>query len=176
MEFTTQVLPKSSAMCNTTLISSSMKPAPRKSIQESVRVRGATAVAIALALAGCSAAKPILYPNAYYASVGPDIAQRDIMECRAMAEAAGARPDLGRGAAVAGTTALGALVGAASGAVGGAVVGEAGSGAGIGAASGATANLLYGLIGLRSARPSDAYVNFVNLCLANRGYQIAGWD
>jgi Glycine-zipper domain len=131
---------------------------------------------IALLAAGCSTARPILYPNPHYKEVGLETAQHDVQACRALAHDAGASESRGWGGDVAGSTALGAGVGAASGAVGGAVVGAAGSGSAIGAASGATASLLYSLLGLRRSRPSDAYVNFVNQCLVDRGYQVTGWQ
>ncbi|MGH7209412.1 MAG: glycine zipper family protein, partial [Nitrospiraceae bacterium] len=104
----------------------------------------AVSLLILLGLVGCSGPKPILYPNPHFEAVGSDTVQRDIAECRNMAEAAGATPERGKGAKIAGSTVAGAGVGAAGGAVGGAVVGAAGSGSAIGAASGATMGLLRG--------------------------------
>lgn len=125
-------------------------------------------------LGGCATARPVLYPNEHLQNVGQASADRDIAECKSLAEAAGA--DAGRGGAgrAAGSTLGGAAVGAASGAVGGAVIGSAGAGSAIGAASGATAGLIRSLFG-RSG-PNPAYQAFVNRCLQERGYDVVGWD
>jgi len=120
-----------------------------------------------LGLVACSGPRPILYPNAHLEAVGSDTAQRDIAECRHMAEAAGATPERGKGAKIAGSTVTGAGIGAAGGAVGGAVVGAAGSGS-------ATMGLLRGLFS--SPKPSQAYMHFVDRCLKERGYEPMGWE
>jgi hypothetical protein len=129
---------------------------------------------IAVAMAGCSATRPVLYPNEHFKAVGPDVAQRDIDDCMALAKSAGANSGSGTAGHVATTTAVGAALGAATGAVGGAIVGSAGTGAAIGAASGGTAGLLGGIF----SRPqhSPAFENFVNRCLQERGYQSMGWN
>lgn len=131
-----------------------------------------------LLVMGCAGAKPILAPNQYFKSVGAETAETDVEDCRKMAEAAGASEGAGKAGKVAGQTVVGAGVGAASGAVGGAVVGAAGSGSAIGAAGGAVAGLLMGLIHLATG-PSQAdrtYQNFVNVCLKEKGYDVAGWQ
>ena len=97
---------------------------------------------LSLALSGCAAPKPILYPNAHYQQVGADAAQADIQDCIAMAKEAGASPDEGKTAQVATGTVGGGAVGSAAGAVGGAILGHPGRGAMVGAASGATAGFL----------------------------------
>jgi len=125
-------------------------------------------------IAACAGPKPILYPNGHYQAVGPEIAKQDIAECRDVAEAAGARPTEGRAGRVAGSTAVGAGVGAAGGAVGGAVVGAAGRGSAVGAASGATIGLLRGLF--TRPRPGQAYMNVVDRCLKEKGYEPMGWE
>jgi hypothetical protein len=130
---------------------------------------------IILAMIGCSGPRPILYPNAHFKEVGQKAAEQDIAECRAMAEAAGATPGKGKTAETAKNSAAGAGVGAVSGAVGGAVIGSAGRGAAIGAAGGATAGLLRGLLSGPS-KPNQAYINFVNRCLKERGYELTGWE
>lgn len=135
----------------------------------------ATAVyLLALLLAACAGPKPILYPNDHLKSVGQETAKQDIAECRDMAEAAGAKPGQGRAGQVAGSTAVGAGVGAAGGAVGGAILGAAGSGSAIGAASGATMGLLRGIFS--RPKPGQGYINFVNRCLKERGYETVGWE
>ena len=128
----------------------------------------------AFAFVSCAGPKPILYPNAHLQTVGQDAAKQDIAECREMAEAAGAKPGEGKAGQVAGSTVVGAGVGAAGGAVGGAIYGAAGHGSAIGAASGATIGLLRGLFS--RPRPGQGYINFVNRCLKERGYEPVGWD
>ena len=131
-----------------------------------------------LLLIACSTAHPILYPNAHLQSVGKEIAEQDIETCRQLAETAGAEEGSGTAGRVATGTAVGAGVGAASGAVGGAISGAAGSGSMIGAASGAVWGLLislfYATVG--PTEPNQAYTNFVNRCLQEKGYEVSGWQ
>lgn len=133
-----------------------------------------TAVAILSVLVTACAPKPILYPNAHYKNVGAETADHDIEECSAMAKDAGATPSQGKTGQVAGNTTAGGAVGSAAGAVGGAVVGHPGRGAMVGAASGATAGFLRGLF--RRSPPSNAYKQFVQRCLKERGYDPVGWE
>lgn len=94
-----------------------------------------------------------------------------------MAESAGAEVETGKAGRVATGTAVGAGVGAASGAVGGAISGSAGTGSMIGAASGAVWGLLMGLWNMSgSSQPNQAYTNFVNRCLQEKGYEVTGWQ
>lgn len=123
---------------------------------------------------GCSAHKPILYPNAHYQQVGADAAEADIKDCLALAEQAGASATEGKTAQVAGGTVAGGAVGSAAGAVGGAIVGHPGRGAMVGAASGATAGFLRGLF--KRPAPSRAFTNYVDRCLRERGYDPTGWQ
>jgi hypothetical protein len=119
---------------------------------------------------GCSSMRPIVYANDKYRQVGQAGADRDIDECLALAEQAGATPgSAGHGENVV----KGATAGAAGGAVGGAISGGAGAGAAAGAAGGAAASLLWGW--MTPKPPSEVHVNYVNQCLADRGYQVAGW-
>jgi len=132
--------------------------------------------AIGLLLAACSSTRPVLYPNAHLHSVGTDVADQDIEACRQLAESAGAEEGSGKAGRVATSTGVGAGIGAASGAVGGAISGAAGSGSLIGAASGAVWGLLSGLFRAGSSAPSQAYTNFVNRCLQEKGYEVTGWQ
>jgi hypothetical protein len=127
-------------------------------------------------LGACSSAKPVLYPNTHLQSVGKETAEQDITDCRQMAESAGAEPQTGKTGRVAKTTAVGAGAGAASGAVGGAISGAPGLGSLIGAVSGAMWGLLMGLFTSSSSQPSQAYTNFVNRCLEEKGYEVTGWQ
>jgi hypothetical protein len=129
-------------------------------------------VPIALAACAASPSRPVLYPNEHMREVGQQQAKRDLAQCESMARTAGATSS-DKSGKVAKETAAGAGIGAASGAVGGAISGAAGSGAAIGAAAGATAALLHGLFS--SPPPNTAYVEFVNRCLSERGYEITGW-
>jgi hypothetical protein len=129
---------------------------------------------IMLFVVACAAPKPILYPNAHLHEVGEEVAGRDIDECREMAKDAGATESQGKSGQVAGSTAAGGAIGSASGAVGGAVVGYPGRGAMVGAAGGATAGFLRGLF--RRSPPSNAYKQFVQRCLKERGYDPVGWE
>jgi uncharacterized protein YcfJ len=125
-------------------------------------------------VAGCAAPKPILYPNDHLRQVGQEVADRDVNECREMANDAGATASQGKSGQVAGSTAAGGAIGSASGAVGGAVVGHPGRGAMVGAAAGATGGFLRGLF--RRSPPSNAYKQFVQRCLKERGYDPVGWE
>ena len=131
-----------------------------------------------LLLAACSTAHPVLYPNEHLQSVGKEVAEQDIEACRQSAEAAGAEQGSGKAGRVATGTAVGAGVGAASGAVGGAISGAAGRGSLIGAASGAVWGLLISLYHVVAgpSQPNEAYTNFVNRCLQERGYEVTGWQ
>lgn len=131
-------------------------------------------IPVLLLMSGCAAPKPILYPNAHLKQVGESAAAQDIEDCSAMAKEAGATPSQGKGGQVAGSTAAGGVIGSAAGAVGGAVVGHPGRGAMVGAAGGATGGLLRGLF--RKSPPSQAFKQFVNRCLQERGYEPVGWE
>jgi hypothetical protein len=139
-----------------------------------VTARLAGILIIMLLGVGCTAPKPILYPNAHLQEVGEEVANRDIGECRQMAKDAGATESQGKSGQVAGSTTAGGAIGSAGGAVGGAVVGHPGRGAMVGAASGATVGFLRGLF--RRSPSSNAYKQFVQRCLKERGYDPVGWE
>ncbi|BCA54677.1 hypothetical protein W02_18170 [Nitrospira sp. KM1] len=143
-----------------------------------MRAAGKAAVLFSclLFLTSCAGPKPVLYPNAHLQSVGKDTADQDIESCRQLAESSGAEKGTGKGGRVAKSTAIGAGVGAASGAVGGAIVGSAGTGSLVGAASGAVWGFLMGLFTTGSSQPNQAYTNFVNRCLQEQGYEVTGWQ
>jgi hypothetical protein len=42
--------------------------------------------AVLLVLSGCATQRPVLYPNAKYNQVGPEVAQRDVDDCIRLAE------------------------------------------------------------------------------------------
>ena len=131
-------------------------------------------LAVGLGLAACAGPSPVLYPNNHYQAVGKAAAERDIEDCRRLADSAGADSGSSQAASTAGSTAAGGAIGGAAGAAGGAITGAAGTGAAIGAASGAAAGLVRSLF--TSGGPSQAYRNVVNRCLRERGYEPVGWD
>jgi uncharacterized protein YcfJ len=136
-------------------------------------MKPAVGLFLVVCVASC-APKPILYPNQHYKDVGQETAERDIEDCSRMAKDAGATASRRKTGQVAGSTVGGGAVGSAAGAVGGAVVGHPGRGAMVGAASGATAGFLRGLF--RRSPPSQAYTQFVQRCLKERGYDPVGWE
>lgn len=131
-------------------------------------------------LSACSGTRPVLYPNAHMQSVGKEAAEQDIEACREMAESAGVEESSGKAGRVATNTAVGAGAGAASGAIGSMISGaSAGLGSMIGAASGAVWGLLTGVFSAvvgPSHQPNQAYTNFVNRCLQEKGYEVTGWQ
>ena len=140
--------------------------------------KGLLLVVGSLVLTACSTAQPILYPNAHMQSVGKEIAEKDIEACRQLAESAGAEEGSGKAGRVATGTVVGGGVGAAAGAVGGAISGSVGRGSMIGAASGAVWGFLIGLYHAVAgpSQPNQAYTNFVNRCLQEKGYEVTGWQ
>ena len=102
------------------------------------------AIIVVMALAGCATQRPVLYPNAKYNHVGPEVAQRDIDDCIRLAESHGITHDGGEKVARRGAT--GAVVGGAIGAGVGAVRGDIGGRAAAGAAGGAAGGAASGAI------------------------------
>ncbi len=141
-----------------------------------MRTPVAWALCAALMLSACSGPRPVLYENPHLKSVGKEVADQDIEACKEAAESAGAKEGSGKAGSVAKNTAVGAGVGAASGAVGGAISGSPGLGSAIGAASGAVWGLLMGLFNAGSSQPSQAYTNYVDRCLQEKGYEVTGWQ
>jgi len=135
------------------------------------RVTPALIAAALIALSGCATQRPVLYPNAKYNRVGPEVAQRDIDDCIQMAESHGVTHD--SGGKVAKSGAAGAVVGGAAGAGAGAVRGNVGHDAGVGAAAGAAAGVARGT--MRSGEPGQVYKGFVQRCLSEKGYDVIGW-
>jgi outer membrane lipoprotein SlyB len=131
---------------------------------------------LASGLVGCATASPVLYENQKYEEVGRSGAARDIVECEELADRAGATMDAGKAGQAAKSAGVGAVGGAAAGAVGGAIGGSPGIGAAAGAASGVVWSLFSAMFGwMTPSQPSSVHVNYVNMCLADRGYQVVGW-
>ena len=145
-----------------------------------VRVHRSILVVLGLsfAIAACSAAKrPVLYPNEHLQQVGDAAVTHDTDECMRLAEqyTSGGGQNSQVAKEVARDTAIGGATGAAVGAASGAIFGSAGKGAAAGAVGGAAAGLLSRLFRGGSSSPDPLYMNFVNRCLQERGYEPIGW-
>ncbi len=135
-----------------------------------------TAVAVVM-LSACATpvARPAFYPNMHYQQVGPAQAQADAQACSSLADQSGVgsvnKIDAGRAAATgaAGVGAAGVVGSLLSGhkpdlkdiAAGAAAIGAAGAAA---TAAG------------QSVGGSSMHRQFVQQCLAERGYQVIGWN
>ena len=124
-------------------------------------------LALMMILLAC-ASRPQLYPNTKYKEVGKDRAKSDTDACIADADEF---LKSSKGKKIAKGAGAGAAIGAAMGAVGGLFTGNLGGslvrGGAIGAAGGGTAGAL---------TPDQVKHNYVNQCLAEKGYQVIGWD
>jgi len=114
------------------------------------------------------ASKPKLYPNEKLKSVGKEASHKDIDQCIADADN---YLESSKGKQVAKGAGAGAIVGAAMGGALGLFTGNLGSGlvrgGAIGAAGGGAAGAL---------SPDQIKQRYVNQCLADKGYQVIGWD
>lgn len=122
---------------------------------------------VVLLVVGCSTKRPVLYPNTHLKEVGQEQADRDTQECYSLAKQY-LKSQSGNQAVE--DSVKSGTVGAAAGAAGGAVYGHAGKGAAAGAAASATRSLL------RVRDPSPLFMNYVNQCLREKGYQPIGWE
>ncbi|HLW57689.1 MAG TPA: hypothetical protein VKY27_09910 [Bacteriovoracaceae bacterium] len=116
---------------------------------------------------GC-ASKPTLYPNSHYKAVGKDKAQEAVNQCMKESEEYlknSKAKQVGKSAGV------GAAIGAAWGAATGIFTGDYGRGlvrgATVGGAVGATSG---------AVSPDQMKRRYVNQCLAEKGFQVIGWD
>lgn len=122
---------------------------------------------------GCAAQKPVLYPNAQLETAGQQQAQADIAQCMETAKAHGVK-DTQSGRVVtdsAKSGAVGAAAGAAVAAVWGGDVGRSAAAWGAGAAAGTAVARMFD-----SGGPDPVFQGFVNQCLRDKGYQVAGWQ
>lgn len=122
---------------------------------------------VLLSLVGC-ASGPQLYPNEKLKRVGKDQADRDIKECENMADN---YLKSSKGKQVAKSAGAGAVVGAAVGGAFGLLTGNVGRGLGQGAVIGGAGGAARGAVS-----PDQIKRNFVNRCLAEKGYEVIGWD
>jgi hypothetical protein len=128
-------------------------------------------VALLMAFTACGM-RPVVYNDQHYQQVGAERAREDVDQCMETA-----KTDVGKGSGNVGKTAtsagVGTAVGAASGAAGGAIWGNAGRGAASGAVAGLVGGLLWSLVGKKE--PDPLYKSYVDRCLQERGYDVAGW-
>ena len=114
------------------------------------------------------ASRPQLYPNSKLKSVGKEAAKEDVDRCLADADK---YLKSSKGKNIAKGAGAGAAIGAAMGAVGGMFTGNLGGGLMRGGAIGAAGGGVAG-----SLTPDQIKHRFVNQCLADKGYQVLGWD
>ena len=116
--------------------------------------------------------QPQLYPNAHLTKVGQKQAELDIDDCMALARDHGVSEN--KESAAGEKAAAGAIIGGASAGAWGLVRGDAGSRAAAGAASGAAGGAAAGA--LQTTQTNPTFKNFVQRCLADRGYEVIGWQ
>ncbi|CAB1277317.1 glycine zipper family protein [Candidatus Nitrosacidococcus tergens] len=131
-----------------------------------------------LIITSCARPRPVLYPNDHFNEVGAKQSLQDIQKCREMAETAGANSSTKSNAVrTVENSVANAGMGAVSGVVGGAIIGDALKGATVGAASGAAYGLMREFInGTGRQVTNSTYINFVNRCLKEAGYDVEGWE
>jgi len=116
---------------------------------------------------GC-ASRPQLYPNAKYKSESKENREKEIQKCMNEADefvssSKGKKMLKGAGGGAAIGAALGGVAGLFSGNLGRGLI----QGGSMGAAAGATSGAL---------SPDELKHRYVNQCLADKGYQVIGWD
>ena len=126
------------------------------------------AIMLLLVALGACASRPKLYPNPTLTSRGSAAGEAAINQCIKEADAYLASAE---GKKIAKSAGFGAVVGGAIGAVSGLFSGDVGRGAAEGAAMGGVGG------GTAAAlSPNEIKRNFVNKCLADKGYEVIGWD
>ena len=125
------------------------------------------ALFLILLITAC-ASRPQLYTNTKLKSVGKEAAKKDIDRCIADADD---YLESSKGKNIAKGAGAGAAIGAAMGAVGGLLTGNMGRGLIRGGAVGAAGGGVAGAL-----TPDQIKHRFVNQCLADKGYQVLGWD
>lgn len=124
-------------------------------------------VLISFSLASC-ASRPKLYPNETLRAKGKEASEADIDQCLKDAET---YLDSSEGKKIVKSAGFGAAVGGAMGAVAGAFYGDISGGAARGAAIGGAGGAVSG-----SLTPDQLKHRYVNQCLADKGYNVIGWD
>jgi hypothetical protein len=122
---------------------------------------------LSFTLASC-ASRPKLYPNEALKAKGKEASEADIDQCLKDADT---YLDSSEGKKIIKSAGFGAAVGGAMGAVAGAFYGDIGGGAARGAAIGGTGGAVTG-----SLTPDQLKHRYVNQCLADKGYNVIGWN
>ena len=122
---------------------------------------------ILLSVSSC-ASRPKLYPNEMLKAKGKEASEADIDECLKDAKT---YLESSEGKKIAKSAGFGAAVGGAMGAVAGMFYGDIGGGAARGAAMGGAGGAVSG-----SLTPDQLKHRYVNQCLADKGYNVIGWD
>ncbi len=131
-------------------------------------------LAISMGVAvGCASSQPALYPNGHLEDVGRAQAERDIVDCRELAESAVGGDKATQVAKRAGED---AVVGGTTGAVVGGIVRghSAGRGAAAVAAAGVVRTVARAAFSWNDPKPIERAC--VNRCLHDRGYDVVGWE
>lgn len=124
-------------------------------------------ILVIFSLASC-ASRPKLYPNETLKAKGKEAGEVDINQCMKDADT---YLDSSEGKKMLKSTGFGAAVGGAVGAVAGIFYGDIGGGAARGAAIGGAGGAVSGALS-----PDELKHRYVNQCLADKGYNVIGWD
>lgn len=130
-------------------------------------MKSITIIFLSIALSSC-ASRPKLYPNETMKTKGRTQSEADIDLCIKEADT---YLESSEGKKIAKSAGFGAVVGGAVGAVAGAFTGNISRGAAQGAAMGGVGG---GTAGALS--PDELKHRYVNKCLADKGYNVLGWD
>lgn len=124
-----------------------------------------------------SAARPVLYPNATLNRVGDAQGQAEVTACMSRASSAGLTPEL-RNNEVGRRAGEGAAVGGVASAIGALITGRGGEGmlraGAAGVAVGGSAGAVSGAF--HNDKPNTVYRTYVQRCLAERGFDVIGWN
>ena len=122
---------------------------------------------LSFTLSAC-ASRPKLYPNETLKSKGKVASEADIDQCLKDADT---YLDSSEGKKIAKSAGIGAAIGGAMGAVAGVFYGDVSGGLARGAAIGGAGGAVSG-----SLTPDQLKHRYVNQCLADKGYNVMGWD
>ena len=125
-------------------------------------------ILITLLLLSSCASRPKLYPNDTLKAKGKVASEADIDQCIKDADI---YLESSEGKKLAKGAGFGAVIGGTIGAVGGLFTGNVARGAAEGAAMGGAG----GAVGA-SLTPDQLKHRYVNQCLADKGYNVIGWD
>ena len=120
-----------------------------------------------LIISAC-ASRPKLYPNDRMKAKGKETSEADVNLCLKQADT---YLESSEGKKMVKSAGFGAVVGGAIGAVAGVFTGDIGRGAAQGAAMGGAGGAVSGAIS-----PDQLKQQYVNECLADKGYRVLGWD